>query len=338
MKRIYSLTVLCSLFTASFTQAQDNCDKATELEYFYKYDVADLAINRLFANNSPDRSLITIPQFHLDSIWHGLSAIYNASLMPQRDSIFDIYCIHNISRHTKMLLPHIFIELDTSISWTSNWLNGEIVTGYAELDEFISTYEYQVYSTNPNYLSVVLYSDIIINTYALSDSLKTFNGIVSADPHHVNMDGNKIQYYAEGDYQYFNFTLAWEDCFSGCLNYHKWKFKVRYSNCTVDYLGLESNAFNNLPDPINCNITSIFANEMIPDEIFIFPNPSKDKISIKGEGIQKIELFNGLGQFIMSVQPDSHLTTLDIEALKPGLYFLKFDLISKSVNKRFIKE
>ncbi|MFO7613060.1 MAG: T9SS type A sorting domain-containing protein [Bacteroidales bacterium] len=338
MKRIYSLTVLCFLFTVSFTQAQVNCDKTSELEYFYKYDVADLTLNRLFANNSPDKRLITIPQFHLDSIWHGLSAIYNVSSTPQRDSIFDVYCIHNISRYTQKLLPHIFIELDTSLSWTSNWLNGEIVTGYAELDELISTYEYQVYSTNPNYLSVVLFSDLIINTYALSDSLKTFNGIASADPYHVNIDGNKIQYYAEGDYQYFNFTLAWKDCFSGCLKNHKWKFKVTYSNCTVEYLGLESNAFNDLPNPINCNITSIIPNETIPDQIIIFPNPSKDKISIKREGIQKIELLNGLGQFILSLQPDSHLTTLDIEALKPGLYYLKIDLNGKTVNKRFIKE
>lgn len=338
MKSYLALTLLCTVITVSFTPAQDNCNKTTGLEYFYKYDVADLAINRLFATNSPDKNLIVIPQSHLDSIWYGLSAIYNAYAIPQRDSIFDIYCIHNISRHTTMLLPHIYIELDTSVTWTNQWLNGEIITGYTELDEFISAYEYQIYSTNPNYASVVLYSDIIINTIALSDSLITFNGIVVAVPYHVNTDGNRIQYYAEGDHQYFNFTLGWNDCLSGCLNKHKWKFNVSYLDGSVEYLGLESNASFNLPEPINCNITAILPNEMIPDEIHIYPNPSKDKISIKGEGIQKIELLNCLGQFILSAETNSILTTLDIKALKPGLYFLKVELKDRSKSKRFIKE
>ncbi|MCD4791584.1 MAG: T9SS type A sorting domain-containing protein [Bacteroidales bacterium] len=338
MKTIIYLILLSMLNTTIFAQVQSNCEITSELEYYYKYDVADLTINRLFTYNSPDTNQIIIPQVHQDSVWRGLAAIFNASTIPERDSVFDIYCIHNISRLTKMLLPHIYIEVDTSISWTNNWLNGEIVTGYSELDDFIYTYNYSIFSTNPNYATLVIYSDTIINSFAISDSLTSFNGIEAAEPIPMTVDANRIEYSVEGEYQYFTFTLAWGDCMAGCIYKHKWEFKVHYSNCTVEYLGLETNANNNFPNPINCNITSVSDIDINPDIISIYPNPSIDKISIKGESIQNIELLNGIGQFITSIRPNSNQTTINIEDLKPGLYFLKIDIDGQSINKRFIKK
>jgi Secretion system C-terminal sorting domain len=338
MKKIYLLTVMCILFTTSFAQVQSHCETTSELEYYYKNDAADLALNRLFAIHSPDTNQIEIAQVYLDSVWHGLSAIFNASSIIERDSIFDIYCIHNISYNTTMLLPAISISLDTSVSWTNNWLSGEIVTGNAGLDNFVSDYNYYIFSTNPNYSSVLLYSDSIINSFAICDSLISFSGIESAGPISTSIDANKIHYDVQGEYQYFTFTLAWGDCFAGCAYNHKWNFKVHYSNCTVEYLGFETNNNENLPDPPNCNITSILNTEINPNEIIIFPNPSRDLISIKGAGIQNIELFNGLGQFITSATPKNHTTSINIEDLKSGLYFLKIDVDGRSINKSFIKE
>jgi hypothetical protein len=338
MKNIYYLAILCILNATSFAQVQSSCEVTSDLEYYYKRDAADLAINRLFTSNSPDTGQIIIPSVHQDSIWRGLAAIFNASTIPERDSVFDIYCIHNNSLWTKMLLPHIYIEVDTSVSWTNNWLNGEIVTGYSELDDFISTYHYSIFSTNPNYATVVIYSDSIINSFAVSDSLTSFTGIEAAEPIPMTIDANRIEYSVEGEYQYFTFTLAWGDCMAGCIYKHKWEFKVHYSNCTVEYLGLETNANNNFPNPINCNITSVSDININPDIISIYPNPSIDKISIKGESIQNIELLNGIGQFITSIRPNSNQTTINIEDLKPGLYFLKIDIDGQSINKRFIKK
>ncbi len=73
-------------------------------------------------------------------------------------------------------------------------------------------------------------------------------------------------------------------------------------------------------------------------DIFIFPNPSKDKISIKGEGIQNVELLNSLGQYNDSSKPNSQLTTFNIEHLKPGIYFLKIEIDGYVTYKKFIKE
>lgn len=332
------LLIASGIITAiSFAQIQSDCKTRSELEYFYKKDVADLAINRLFAINSADTNKIEIPQIYMDSIWNGLSAIFNAFSIPERDSIFDIYCIHNYSHHTKMLLPQIYIVLDTSVHWTSNWLNGEIVTGYAELDEFISNYKYSIYSISPTYSSVALYSDSIINSFAVGDSLIAFVGIHSAEPYHTTVDGDKIQYFVEGNNQYFNFSLAWGDCMSGCIYNRTWNFKVHYSQCTVEYMGVDPNATENLPIPGYCNITSIKDHDHILNDISIFPNPTKDKVLVKGEGIQHIELLNTIGQSITSIKPESILSVINIIDLKPGLYFIKFDIDGQSIIRKFIK-
>jgi hypothetical protein len=338
VKNIYYLALLCILNTSIFAQVQSTCETTSALEYYYKYDVPDLAINRMFASNSPDTNQIAIPPVYLDSIWNGLSAIFNALSIPERDSIFDIYCIHNTSYHTKMLLPHIYVSVDTSVSWTSNWLDGEIVTGLTDLDGFISNYNYSIYSTNPNYATVVLYSDSIINPYAICDSLISFSGIDAAGPYPTTIDGNKIQYDVDGEYQYFTFTLSWGDCYAGCIHNHKWKFRVHFSNCTVEYLGLESNTNTNLPVPLNCNITSINNTEINPNAIAVFPNPSKGMIKIKGKEIENIKIINGFGQMLNSIKPYSNLTTINIQDLIPGIYLLKIEIKGRSIIKKIVKE
>jgi photosystem II stability/assembly factor-like uncharacterized protein len=73
-------------------------------------------------------------------------------------------------------------------------------------------------------------------------------------------------------------------------------------------------------------------------DIYIFPNPSKDKISIKGESVQNIELLNSLGHCIASTKPNSQPTTFNIEHLKPGIYFLKIEIDGYVTYKKFIKE
>lgn len=333
------LIPVCILNATVFCQAQSDCQAPPELKYFYKFDVADLAINQMFEINSPDLGLIEIPQVHLDSVWNGLAAIYNASAIPERDSVFDIFCIHNLSAYSRVLWPAIYIKVDTSESWTGSWFNGEITTGYTELDNFLSNYNYRIYSSNPSYASVVIYSDSLINPYAVSDSLVFFSGIISADPMPTSFDANKIEYHINGENQFFTFTLAWGDCMSGCIYRLKWNFKVHYSNCSVEYTGPEANTFNNLPDPVNCNITSINNDaETNSNGIRIFPNPAGNSISIVGKEIQNIKIFDALGILLHSTGPDSEKTTVNIENFKPGIYFLKIDNNGKSINGKFIKQ
>jgi hypothetical protein len=237
-----------------------------------------------------------------------------------------------------MLLPHIYISLDTTVSWTSNWLNGEIVTEIIELDELISNYNYSIYSTHPNSASVVLYSDSLINSYAMSQNLMSFNGIESAGPYPTTGDGNKMQYTYEEGFQYFSFILAWGDCYAGCIYNHKWNFKVDYSNCIVEYMGLETNFENNLPEPTYCNITSINNAEINQNRIVVYPNPSNDLITIKGERLESIKIINGLGELLTSINPNANQATINIHDFESGIYFLKIETDEKEIIRKVIKE
>ncbi len=338
MKTIISLILLSILTSSVYAQVQSSCEIDSNLEHYYKFDVADLTINRLFTISSPDTNEIEIPQAYQDSIWNGLAAIFNVESIPERDSVFDIFCVHDWSAFTNKLIPNIYIQLDTSVSWTSNWQNNEIVTGYTELDQFIATYNYSILSSGPNYTTVVLYSDLIINSYAISDSLVSFIGIETAGPIPMTIDNNRIYYSVDGEHQYYSFILAWGDCMSGCIYKHQWDFKVHYSSCTVEYLGLETNFNNNLPSPPNCNITAINDSFIETEIISIFPNPASDKISIKGENIQNIVLLNGLGQYISTINPNNNLTEINIQELMTGIYFLKIEIDGKLISKRFVKQ
>lgn len=332
MKTYSVLILICILKASVYSQVQSSCQKSAELEYYYKMDVADLAMRRMFETNSPDTSQIEIPQIHLDSIWNGLSAIYNMSEFPERDSVFDIFCIHNLSSFSSILWPAIYIEVDTSVNWTGNWINGEIVTGNTGLDNFISSYNYYILSSNPGYPHLVICSDSLINSYAVSDSLMSFSGIESAGPIPMTLDNNKIHYSIEGDYQYFTFTLAWGDCLAGCIYWQRWKFKVHYLDCTVELLELESNTSNNLPNPVNCNITAIDDKTADSNEIVIYPNPAGERVTIcipndLEDGV--ITLFDINGRRIIHEKfPDSYrkgnnCIALDISNVPAGVYFME---------------
>ena len=331
MKAIYLVILLIILNVGGFTQVQSTCDIPEELEYYYRYDVADLSLGRMYQKHSSDTASITIPDEQQDSVWHGLAAIFNANDIPERDSVFDIYCIHNYSYSTKYFLPYIHVLLDTTQAWTHHWLNGQMTTGYDELDDFVSTYEYYIFSTSTT--EVVIYSEQIVNSYMVGDSLTNYDGIIIAAPIHTTIDGNEIIYSFDGEYQTYKFSRGWGDCFSGCIYNHRWVFKVHYPNCTVEYMGLESNAQNNLPDPTNCNITYI---EEHNHEIQLtsYPNPFTTSTIIEyetsGNSTAQITIYNSIGEIVHQIsqspnpkvsQSQSLQVTWSPGNLPAGLYF-----------------
>lgn len=134
--------IITSLFflimTSSISaQTQSDCESSWGLNHYYKWDVAYLTFKRLYEIKSSDTNKIIIPQVHQDTVWNGLAAIYNAFAIYQRDSIFDIFCVHKSAEYGSPLYPAIKVELDTTFNWTSYWLNGEINSGYTALDSFM---------------------------------------------------------------------------------------------------------------------------------------------------------------------------------------------------------
>jgi hypothetical protein len=74
-------------------------------------------------------------------------------------------------------------------------------------------------------------------------------------------------------------------------------------------------------------------------EVNIHPNPASNQLSIVANGeIQKVSVYNLLGQKIVSKQPNSNMTTLQISEFQKGVYIVKTIVAGKESTSKFIKE
>lgn len=70
------------------------------------------------------------------------------------------------------------------------------------------------------------------------------------------------------------------------------------------------------------------------EAVSVYPNPAKDKLYIKGENIQSIELYNLVGQQVMV----SAETVLDLSDLTEGIYFVRVVCENGMATKRIVKQ
>ena len=60
------------------------------------------------------------------------------------------------------------------------------------------------------------------------------------------------------------------------------------------------------------------------EKINIYPNPASNMVTVTSENqIQMVAFFNNVGQNVLTVNPDSKSTVLDISSLTSGIYFIK---------------
>ena len=57
-------------------------------------------------------------------------------------------------------------------------------------------------------------------------------------------------------------------------------------------------------------------------DVRIAPNPAKDLIQVSGEGLTQVQVIDIIGRLLKSVIADSENMQLDLEELKPGVYFI----------------
>ncbi len=251
---LYLLVGVCQ----TNAQVPSSCNLPPALYIAYQDEVPYIALRRIYQINSHYKDSILIPQHYQDSIWDGLAAIYNAASIPERDSVFDIYCIHQYIGIRYHFPNTIRINIDTTYSWTSYWRNLQISTGYFQLDSFLSFYGFDsviVYYSHDN--SVKLSTTKKINLEALSIHLASYDGIYWAEPESTIGDGNRILFSTDGLHKVFSFFVRWGDCLAGCVFRYGWHFSVT-QDCSVQFDSIESGigVSTALPLPVNCNLST----------------------------------------------------------------------------------
>jgi hypothetical protein len=257
---------LLSLFLISFfvspvvvSQVPSSCNIPTALQNAYKTDVASLTLSRIFNLNKPSKDSIEIDLAEMDTIWHGLAAIYNAFTIPERDSIFDIYCMH-IEGYNNVLYNHISVFVDTTHPWTHNWMTLQNTTGYPEIDTMMAIYGFTIDQYNYQWNYANFHTQQIINARAFVNRLESLDGVTHAEVKIHYGDGHDITYEKFGNFQYYNFSLGWGDCPAGCTGGNCWHFWVNYSNCTVQHSGTDGVIPENDtwgPYAPNCNLSAL---------------------------------------------------------------------------------
>lgn len=325
MKKIILITQCFLFFSFSYGQVPSSCIVPTELYNAYKADVRHLTIQRLNQINSTYKDSIIVPQIYQDTVWQGLAAIFNLTTIPERDSVFEIYCIHQYPNAASVCYG-ILVQVDTSYNWTTQWQNLQTVTGYSVLDNLLITYGFTINNYNL-WNTATLTTTQEINMANLRDSLLTLDGIIAVNIYLTPGQGNQISYSSNGINQIYCFNLGFGDCPSGCLAHYIWGFKI-HPGCSVEYTGaINQNYFGEqFPYPINCSYLNVENIQKQNSEfVVLYPNPTTEFLNVNTTSTQIVDFkICDISGRTLKVGTLTKETIVSLKDFSEGLYFIDF--------------
>jgi len=335
MKKIFYILFLfnsCLVFGQTYPSS---CEVPSLLRSTYEWDIKNLALRRMFEVQSPDTALVAIPQAWQDTILNGMGAILQAMAMPQRDTIFNAYCIHDRAPGMVFVDQQIMVSVDTTYAWTHQWQNMITQTGNSQIDSLLAKYDLHLLNFyNWSFASVaVLGTDSLWNTYALMDSIAQVPGVIYCEPNSMIGTAGRINYSISGGNRYYDFVFEWSDCFDGCDNSATWHFRV-LPDCAVEFLGRSDFGFfgiQPLPPPQNCNLflPGSITEPGDADEVRLYPNPGDGRISLNFKGTSKgdhtLKVYSLAGDLLYQTSFTGNDISLDLRCLKPGYYVYRLE-------------
>lgn len=307
---------------------QAQCPIDPTLRFRYENDVKKVALSNLttahLQSPQPDFDSIAIPDHWQAPVWESFAAIYAEQSIAERDTVFDVYCIHRNLFNSLGGVHLGIIFLDNTNGWTFGGLGNLVQTGNQTLDSLLLLHGFVDGGTVfPQYRSIK--TTMAINFDAMVKRLESY-GIWAG-----------LEYLSGDSYTWINctqqpdsswvteFHLKWGDCPAGCTDARIWRFKTR-PNCQVEKL---STVFFQptgylIPAPPNCNISDL---DMAPDKsdwATVYPNPFSHQLQITVPNATFIRVSHTNGQQIsvQKCQPNTVLT-LDTNHWKSGIYIVQ---------------
>ncbi|MBC8346965.1 MAG: hypothetical protein ISR89_08700 [Candidatus Marinimicrobia bacterium] len=195
------------------------------LKMIYREDATHLALRDVHEDPGSKYSLVEIPPELIELYYNGLLHLYNTNSMSARDSVIEMYQIHNWSSRFN---HEIMIGIGNRGPLWDAWSNGKTLTGYSRADEIINKYNLKLidFISFTSGGAALLYSDIALNVIALGSKFKLVQGVTYAEPNGGIGESNGISGQIHTKYIEYKFKLGWGDCPSGCINHHLWTFQV----------------------------------------------------------------------------------------------------------------
>ena len=321
-KTIALLALILASFLSLNAQTPSSCIVPAVLQNYYDVDVKHIALKRIFDQNSPAKDSITIPQSYQDTVWEAMAATFNLTDFPARDTVFDIYCIHQYEN--SYIYYNIYVELESTCSWLHNWENLITQTGVPALDALISKYGFTVTEYMPTVNVAILTTNQTINAVPFCDSIETFNGVSSSDPDALPGFGDEIDYSTTGTTRLIDFVIGYGDCPCGCTGFCTYHFQVN-EDCSVQYSGssLIPAPDYDFPSPVNCNITQGFIEKIKTNVFRIYPTLVGNDLTIESENLTlaNYSIINSFG-ILMQAGQIMKKKTISVGDFSPGLYLV----------------
>jgi hypothetical protein len=74
-------------------------------------------------------------------------------------------------------------------------------------------------------------------------------------------------------------------------------------------------------------------------KVSMYPNPAKNSVTIDANGsIEKVSIYNILGQEVLTKKPNSNSTTIQTSSLQKGTYIVRSTIDGKTTTSKLIKE
>ena len=228
------MVAACDTATAprSTQSSVDDSRVPAELRAAYLEDANRLALRDLLANGFSE---IPIPQDAVQPYYNALILVYNATALPARDTVVDVYHIHTFPAPTTRSL---MLQLRASNAWVQALARGDIPTGDATVDTLLARYSLSVssvFTLSNGDVFLTLGSAGPLNVKALGTLFAGIPGVKSAEPNGAVGDGADIVG-SLNSAVLLHYSEGYGDCPSGCIARRFYHFAVR-DDGTVEYLG-----------------------------------------------------------------------------------------------------
>jgi hypothetical protein len=289
-----------------------SCTTSDSSTITYFTDAQRLTLTKIKRQNLTYKDSVEIPINHIDTVFRALIAVYNATVLPARDTVISMLQIHTFPDPA---MNRFVVAADSTLSWMQQLKAGNIPTGNAEIDDLISTYNLTnyTYSNSSNLYAwheLVFLTNDNYNLFALTDLFGALPQVQFAELDYYVGDGGTIRDSIYSDHVELTYNYAWGDCMAGCMYQRYWKFKV-YFDCSVEYV----ESFGNT---LTFNKLDVVKNDIMT----VYPNPFSDKISVQGiNGSFDYSISNVLGQQI-KVGKSSNGIIENLGVLDENIYFL----------------
>lgn len=295
-----------------------SCTAPDSIKQQYRTDAQRLALRRVYKLHLPEMSMDTIPTLQADTMMNALITLYNATTMPQRDTIFSILNIHSfanggVDSPYKFTLNKLQIWADETEPWMMDFKNNIIPTSNTTINQFLTDY----HLTLDTYLDLTsgldglfFTSDSNFNMHAVAATWGQSFTVIGNDPGMQGDAPDILNDTVTDTYTRLTFRYGWEDCPSGCVYNRYWTFRVNF-DCTVQF----DSAYGDVLPPLL--VPGIARNT-----VQVYPNPFAGSFSVSQVPVQTPYQVYSITGTIVNSGLISGSGTIAVEGA-PGIYFLK---------------